>query len=136
MVTQWYHPDLPGSSRIDTYFPQQKFKLEATLRLISEGRGPGRSDQGLGGRERSRLAALARRGHAVRARSRATGRLRFIRLLPEAAVYPAHRRRRLPGRRPAPGQGRYPRPGSGRRGAGARRMRGSARLPVGRGEGG
>ena len=39
MVTQWYHTDLPGSSRINTSFSQQKTNLVATctfLRLTSE----------------------------------------------------------------------------------------------------
>ena len=34
-----YHTDLPGNSRINTYFPKQTSKIEATctfLRLISE----------------------------------------------------------------------------------------------------
>ena len=64
MVTQWYHTDLSGSSRIKTYFSKQKPKPVATctfLRLISEAPSCRRELEGAGEQTIEMLPLLVRK---------------------------------------------------------------------------
>ena len=59
-----YHTDLPGSSRINIYFPQQTSKLEATctfLKLISEVPSHQRELEGAGERTMETLPSSVRK---------------------------------------------------------------------------